>query len=157
VLFAISWLGKNERRPGYNLEVLVYWWRCLLPMLMDVVGRGDNGDLFALFFSLRSGAFNDLATPDALFGLIRAFLDRIDKGLDERTLDLDATRPEAGQHHSLREIADYAAETIDTLRRDGGLVHDVDKELAFQLLDRMAKDPIRSSNASETRHRLQED
>src|SRR6202011_4894522 len=107
---------------------------CLLAMLMDVVRRGDNSDLFALFFELRSGAFNDLAVCDELFGLIRAFLDRVERGLNEQALDLDAIRPEAGQHHSLREIADYAAETIDTLRRDGCLVHDGEKDIAFPRL-----------------------
>jgi hypothetical protein len=133
----------------------VYWWRSLVPMLIDVIQCGDRTDAFTLFFHFHDGSLSDIATPDELFELIGTLLGRLEHGIADHTIDLDAINPKLGDHHPWRDIAGYAAEAIDAWRKRGCLNTDLHRERAYEFLARLASQPINSSKATETLHRLQ--
>jgi len=149
----LDWRPHGRKKVVGNIQV--YWWRCLLPLFSDVVVLGDRKDVFTLFFAFYDGSFNKLAIPEEMFVLIEYLLNRFDHGLREGWINLNETDPSVGEYRSWREIAGYAADAIDSMRRDGCLARDVHRERAYELLSRLASDRINAPKAMESLHRLQ--
>ena len=63
--------------------------------------------------------------------------------------------PEKGEYRTWRECAAYAAEALESLRHDGSLRTDVDREKAHGILSVLAAEPLRISEAIEALYRLQ--
>lgn len=154
VLLTLDWLEKKQRHQ-IQVATLKKWWENLQPLLNAVISEGGRPDCFTLFFSLHNGEFNDLTMPEALIRLGEIFAERIRKGVQDGTLNLDATNPKQQDFHSWRESAHFLAETIDSLRRDGSLQTDLQREQAHGLLSQLVAEPIRSVKAMEVLHRLQ--
>jgi hypothetical protein len=154
VLHATHWLEKKEGNESER-AALKPWWRSIQPLLRCVVHQGGRGDCFTLFFNLRDGVCNDLASPEELMRLVEPFGERMITGVATHSLDLDARNPEQDEHESWRDCASYAAETIDSLRKDGSLRTDLQRDQAHRLLSLLASEPIRSPKAVEALHRLQ--
>jgi hypothetical protein len=152
VLFALAGLPNRQRAEPLR----TYWWACMLPMFMDIMAHGDRSDVFHILFSLYTGDLNKLISPAELFDLIKKFLDRLDSGIQMGTINLDETDPEAEDRHSWLEIAGYGADSIEAMRRDGRLVQESNREQAYQLLTRLASEPLSSRKAKEILRHLQE-
>jgi hypothetical protein len=101
------------------------------------------------------GEYNDLTTPEELMGLVETFVERIRGGALAGAPDLDQRIPERDDYHSWRECAEYAAEVVESLRSDGSLRTDLNREQAHKLLSTLAAEPIRCSHAVIGLHRLQ--
>lgn len=156
VLVAMHWLEKKERRQRDKTKLGV-WWQSLQPLVNAVATEGGRPDCFTLFFNLRDGEYNDLTTPEELIRLGEDFTERLQRGLRDGTMKLDELDQEHEEWNSWRESAEHLAETIDSLRRDGSLQTDVERERAHGLLSKLAAEPIRSPKAIEVLHRLQND
>ena len=87
--------------------------------------------------------------------LIEVFSGRISKSAMDGTINLDEIASENYDYHSWRECAEYAATTIDSLRCDGSLKTELQRETAHHLLSQLATEPICASKAIEAIHRLQ--
>jgi hypothetical protein len=72
-------------------------------------------------------------------------------------MSLDEVDKEESSWNSWRDCAGYLAEAIESLRRDGSLQTDHQRERAHHLLSQLASPPIQSSKARDVLHRLQED
>jgi len=96
-----------------------------------------------------------LTTPDELLRIGQLFTDRIINDLRDGSTQLDETHSEQQDWHSWRESIEFLAETLESLRRDGGLHSDVHREEMHRVLSSLAADPIRSSKAIEVLHLLQ--
>jgi hypothetical protein len=83
------------------------------------------------------------------------FRKRIRKGAQEGSMNLDEIDQEHQEWNSWHESANYLAETADSLRSDGSLQTDLQREQAPQLLSQLASEPVRSAKANEVLHRLQ--
>lgn len=153
VLFAMHWLEKSPQGV-FEREVLRPWWQCLRPLLETVVAQGKAADCFTVLFGLRHGHYNDIATPEELMALVSTLALRLESGLASGALPLDERRPAEQQWHTWRECADHAAECIDSLRRDGSIRADMQREEAYVLLSRLAAEPIHSQPAVEALHHL---
>jgi hypothetical protein len=154
VLFATHWLEKGsiQHRDPEKLRV---WWQQLRPLLESVVSEGRRPDCFTLFFALRDGKYNDLARPEEFIELGETFIRRIRKALLDGSLILNERSTETEDWHTWGEIIEYLAEAIDSLRQDGSLQTDFQRERAHDLLSDQAAEPVRSSKALEALHRLQ--
>ncbi len=153
VLFALSWLGTKERQER-DASKLRLWWQHLLPLVRAVAAEGGKHDCFTLFFSLREGGYNDLAAPQEFLRLGMEFTQRIQTGLRDGSMRLDDVDRAHEEWHSWGESIEDLAEMIDSLRRDGSLRSDLQREQADGLLSALAAEPIRSSKALEVLHRL---
>lgn len=154
VLIGVHWLEKKERIDG-NIATLRIWWQNLQSFLTAIATDGGRADCFALFFNLRDGEYNDLTTPEKLMQLGDIFTQRIRKYAREGSMTLDEIDREQHELNSWRESANYLAETIDSLRHDGSLCSDLQKEQAYHLLSQLASEPVRSPKAIEVLYRLQ--
>lgn len=154
VLIGLHWLEKKERGQNDRAKLRV-WWDNLQPLLNAVTTEGGRPDCFTLFFDLRDGEYNDLTTPEELIRLGEMFTERIRKGAQDGSMKLDEIDQEHQEWNSWRESADHLAETIDSLRRDGSLQTDLQREQAHHLLSQLASEPVRSGKAIEVLHRLQ--
>jgi hypothetical protein len=155
MVFVCYWLGKAERKAGQTLEVLTYWWQCIFQNLLKIIKQGTTRDLNHIFTELKSGRFKDLTTVNEVFALVYELLERVEETRPPKTLNLDLTRPELGQHIPLRDVLEDAVETLDSLRKDGLLVQDTQKQQAYRLLARLANEPIGSGNARSALHMLE--
>lgn len=117
-----------------------------------MVTEGKAADCFNLFFGLRDGHYNDIASPEELMALISTLALRLETGFASGALPLDERKPAEQQWHTWRECADHAAECIDSLRRDGSIKADLQREEAHVLLSRLAAEPIHSQPAVEALH-----
>jgi hypothetical protein len=153
VLFAMHWSEKKEGQG--DRTHLKLWWQHLQPLFSAVIREGGRPDCFTLLFQLRAGEYNDLSTPEELLGLIEGFVERIRTGALAGAMDLKQQEPADEDYHSWRECAEHAAEAIESLRNDGSLRTDVQREHAHRLLTALAAEPIRSSHAVFGLHRLQ--
>jgi hypothetical protein len=152
VLFSMYWLGKSDRQET-NFDPLRMWWLQLNQLRDAVVREGGRADCFQLFFDLRQGDFNDISGAEEMLGLVENFMVRLIEF--SATVDL-GERPQADmERRSWRECSAYAAELIDSLRRDGILRTEMAREHAHRLLAALAAEPIRCSPAVAYIHRLQ--
>ena len=156
LLVMLSWLERKERKQ-LEIAKLKSWWKGLQPLLNAVVTEGGRPDCFRLFFQLLDGEYNDLTPPEDLLQLAEIFAERIKNGANNGGMKLDEIDRENNDWHSWRECADFLSEAIDSLRRDGSLQTDLQRERAHRLLSQLASEPIRSSKAIEALHRLQND
>ena len=156
VLLGLHWLEKKDRQ-SIDLAKLRVWWQNLQAFLTAVVTDGGRPDCFTLFFGLYTGGYNDLTTPEELMRLGEIFTERILNAAQKGAVKLDELDQENHEFNSWRDNADYLAETIDSLRRDGSLKTDLQREQAHHLLSQLASEPIQSSKALEVLHRLQND
>jgi hypothetical protein len=154
VLISLHWLEKKERKQAEVGQKRV-WWQHLQPLLESIVTDGGRPDCFTLFFNLRDGEYNDLTTPEELMRLGKTYAERVRKGAQDGSMKLDEIDQGLQEWNSWRESADYLAETVDTLRGDGSLQTDLQREQAHRLLSQLASEPVRSSKAIEVLHRLQ--
>jgi hypothetical protein len=154
ILFAIHWLGKHDEF-GANRSLVRPWWKALIPLFDAVTREGGTPDCSTLLFQLHSGNYNDLSSPAELMRLLETFSNRIASGAKNGTMDLDEVAREKEEYQSWRACAEHAAETIDSLRSDGLLRTEVERETAHRLLSQLAAEPIRSAKAIEAMHRLQ--
>ena len=154
VLIGLHWLEKKERK-GTEVANLRVWWQNLLPLIRAVATDGGRPDCFTLFFNLRDGEYNDLTTAEELIKLGETFTERIRKGAQDGSMKLDEIDQEHQEWNSWRDCANYLAETIDSLRGDGSLQTDLQREQAHHLLSQLVSEPVRSAKAIEVLHRLQ--
>lgn len=154
VLLVMHWLSKHDEF-GRNRDLLRSWWKALIPLFDAVTREGGQSDCFTLLFQLHGGEYNDLTSPAEMMHLIETFFDRISAGMVTGTMNLDEVASENEDYHSWRECAERAATTIDSLRSDGSLQTELQRETAHRLLSQLAAEPIRASKAIEAIHRLQ--
>jgi hypothetical protein len=154
VLRTMHWLGKRDQFSG-NRDLVRPWWKALVPLFDAVTREGGTSDCFTLLFQLHNGEYNDLTSPEELMRLIKIFSSRISACAMNGTINLDDVGSGNEDYHSWRECGEYAATTIDSLRSDGSLGTELQRETAHHLLSQLAAEPIRSSKATEAIHRLQ--
>ena len=154
VLWTLHSLEKKARQQQDKTKLKV-WWQHLQPLVNAVATEGGRPDCFTLFFHLREGEYNDLTTPEELIRVDEAFTERIQKGLRAGNMRLDDINQEQQEWHSWRESVEHLAEAIDSLRCDGSLQSDEQREQAHRLLSLLEAEPIRSSKAIEVLHHLQ--
>lgn len=154
VLISLHWLEKKDRKQMDAAKLRV-WWQNLQSFLTVIVADGGRPDCFTLFFGLYTGEYNDLTTPEELMRLGEIFTERIRKGVQDGSMKLDEIDQKHDEWNSWRENADYLAEMIDSLRRDGSLQTDLQREQAHRLLSQLASEPVQSPKAMEMLHRLQ--
>jgi len=154
ILFALHWLKKADREQR-ELGKLTVWWHHLQTLIEAVVTEGGRPDCFMLFHMLCDGQCNDLGTPEELIRAANLFTDRLRNGLLDGSMNADDVDYEHEDRNSWRQISHFVAETIGTLRRDGLLQTDIQREQAHHLLSRLAAEPIASLKALEVLHRLQ--
>ena len=155
ILLLMHWLERSGQQ-NHDRAILKKWWDHLLPLFDAVTTEGGRPDCFTLFFGLHDGKYNDLARPEELLGISEVFTTRMQRSLQEGTLTLDDIDREQEEWHSWREIIEFLAETIDSLRRDGSLNTDAMLERAHQLLSGLAAFPLQSAKAMEMLHRLRD-
>jgi hypothetical protein len=153
VLITMHWLEKKERQNRDRAKVKI-WWDSLQPLFNAVVAEGGRGDCFTLFYNLHGGEYSDLATPEELIQMGELLAEKIRQA---GSLSLDDTDPAQQEWHSWREITELIAETVNSIRRDGLLQNDAQRDRAHRLLLVLAAAPIRSLRAVEVLHRLQEE
>ncbi len=154
VLQALHVIEKDDKCP-FPAEVRRRWWETLRPLLRDITTEGGTPDVHMLLFDLRDGKFNDVAKPEEVFDFVECVLNRLEVAVGSEKLDLDAVRTEREENCSWRECVGYAAQCLDSLRRDQVLRTDLQKEQVHGLLSRLAGMPFRAPGAIEALHRLQ--
>jgi len=121
------------------------------------VREGTAADCFTIVFSLRDGHYNDIATPEQMVRLVSALVGRLNTGLASGARSVSKQEPPDEEWRKWRQCADYTAQSIDSLCRDGSLRTDLQREQAHGLLSRLAAEPIHSQPAVEALHRLHND
>ncbi len=154
ILFATHWM---ERKNSDDTAKLLPWWQSVQPLLTDVVTEGSPADCFNIFFNFRDGPFNHLANLGDVLGFVDRFADRLISGTRAQTLDLDVKDSANDEHHSWRECANYAAQTVESLFKGGLLLTALQLDHAHRLLTRLSAAPIRSPDAAKALHSLQRD
>jgi len=152
---ALHSLGCSQRK-GVPVEAARPWWQAFLPLMHLTVKDFSVDEVHGLFFDQHDGVCNDLTKAEEVFELIEALLARIENGLKVGSLVVDFRDYQQGIHHSWRDCSNYAAEWLLSLRQGGWLDTAIAREKAFQLLNRLASEPLKADKALEGLHRFQD-
>jgi hypothetical protein len=152
VLFALSPFERNEN-PIADLPKFRIWWSHLLPFCRAIVDEGGIPDCFNLFLDVKTGKFNHLVRIEELCDWVSALTDRLTNEY-QRGLDLDKVDTAREEYSSWRNVLNYAAEALDSFRKDGSLKTELQRERVADVLGRLATSPYNVPEAMAALHQL---
>jgi hypothetical protein len=144
-----------SQRNGVPVEVARPWWQALLRLMHETIEHSGVDEVHSLFFDQHHGNSNDIATAEEVCGLVEALINRIESGIGDGSLAVDFRDFQKGPHNTWRDSANLAAEWLLTLLDSGQLSRPIHRERAFQLMGRLAAEPLKAENAFIGLHRFE--
>jgi hypothetical protein len=150
ILLALHWLAGCN---GFVDPAFAHWWRAILPLLRAAVIEGSRHDASEVFSQFRHADYLGVMLPENLFELVEALCTRLRSAPEDTSSDAEAASVVA--RSTWKEIADYAADSIETLRERKLLNDSAKRETAYRLLTDLATTPHPSRTANVVLQRLQ--
>ena len=155
-LYTMHWLEGDGNESEEDIQAMRVWWRAILPALKDGIQTGTEEDISSIMFQLRDGQYNHVLIPEELLDLISLLCDRVELGVVQGCIDIQATTNNRGGHHTWREGAKQAAGSLDSLRQQNLLTTDILRERTYRLLERLSGGSIGILEASTHLQHLQD-
>ena len=129
ILFVLHWLGPDKERALSDIPTLRRWGSGLSHLLQEIVETGSPGDVSALFQLFSDGRYANVFEVEELIGLISRFYDRFLTQITQADAFIG----------KWSEAADYAAESVEAVRRKGLLTGITQRNQAYRPVNKTCK------------------